>query len=182
MGIVDQHHLLFRLPIPELKTYSFKRPFQLQHCQWSCTQAYFWILHSYTVARNVPGLVPGLMYLYWVSSIWAGREMNRRQTYEQANKVFDKAMKLEQEFGEYFTGENLDCSWMTGDDIRTHIFCEEKCTGSNHFSPIAVQVLLDLEEGRMGARQGMWGLGAEPHVKWSTPVPVLTKDFKRRRL
>lgn len=34
-----------------------------------------------------------------------GREMNRRQTYEQANKVFDKAMKLEQEFGEYFTGE-----------------------------------------------------------------------------
>lgn len=40
--------------------------------------------------------------------IWPGREMNRRQTYEQANKVFDKAMKLEQEFGEYFTGENLD--------------------------------------------------------------------------
>lgn len=35
-----------------------------------------------------------------------GREMNRRQTYEQANKVFDKAMKLEQEFGEYFTGEH----------------------------------------------------------------------------
>lgn len=32
------------------------------------------------------------------------REMNKRQTYEQANKVFDKAMKLEQEFGEYFTG------------------------------------------------------------------------------
>lgn len=37
---------------------------------------------------------------------WACREMNRRQTYEQANKVFDKAMKLEQEFGEYFTGES----------------------------------------------------------------------------
>lgn len=36
----------------------------------------------------------------------SGREMNRRQTYEQANKIFDKAMKLEQEFGEYFTGEN----------------------------------------------------------------------------
>ncbi len=32
------------------------------------------------------------------------RELNKRQTYEQANKVFDKAMKLEQEFGEYFTG------------------------------------------------------------------------------
>lgn len=35
-----------------------------------------------------------------------GREMNRRQTYEQANKIYDKAMKLEQEFGEYFTGKN----------------------------------------------------------------------------
>lgn len=33
------------------------------------------------------------------------REMNKRQTYEQANKVFDKAVKLEQDFGEYFTGE-----------------------------------------------------------------------------
>lgn len=32
--------------------------------------------------------------------------MNRRQTYEQANKIYDKAMKLEQEFGEYFTGKN----------------------------------------------------------------------------
>lgn len=32
------------------------------------------------------------------------REMNKRQTYEQANKVFDKAVKLEQDFGEYFTG------------------------------------------------------------------------------
>ncbi|KAL7979605.1 hypothetical protein Chor_004763 [Crotalus horridus] len=40
------------------------------------------------------------------------QEMNRRQTYEQANKVFDKAMKLEQEFGEYFTaivqGDSLE--------------------------------------------------------------------------
>ncbi|KFQ97201.1 Disks large 3, partial [Nipponia nippon] len=39
-------------------------------------------------------------------------EMNRRQTYEQAIKVFDKAMKLEQEFGEYFTaivqGDSLE--------------------------------------------------------------------------
>ncbi|XP_010630457.1 disks large homolog 3 isoform X2 [Fukomys damarensis] len=39
-------------------------------------------------------------------------EMNRRQTYEQANKIYDKAMKLEQEFGEYFTaivqGDSLE--------------------------------------------------------------------------
>lgn len=39
-----------------------------------------------------------------------GREMNRRQTYEQANKIYDKAMKLEQEFGEYFTGMNVESS------------------------------------------------------------------------
>lgn len=32
--------------------------------------------------------------------------MNRRQTYEQANKIYDKAVKLEQEFGEYFTGKS----------------------------------------------------------------------------
>ncbi|CAJ0917311.1 unnamed protein product [Ranitomeya imitator] len=40
------------------------------------------------------------------------REMNRRQTFEQAHKMFDKATKLEQEFGEFFTaivqGESLE--------------------------------------------------------------------------
>ncbi|XP_053486484.1 disks large homolog 3 isoform X1 [Ictalurus furcatus] len=45
-------------------------------------------------------------------SVDALMEMNKRQTYEQANKVFDKAVKLEQEFGEYFTaivqGDSLE--------------------------------------------------------------------------
>ncbi|MFT7810224.1 disks large homolog 3 isoform X1, partial [Arapaima gigas] len=45
-------------------------------------------------------------------SVEALMEMNKRQTYEQANKVFDKATKLEQEFGEYFTaivqGDSLE--------------------------------------------------------------------------
>uniref|UniRef100_A0A671M8W3 Discs, large homolog 3 (Drosophila) n=1 Tax=Sinocyclocheilus anshuiensis TaxID=1608454 RepID=A0A671M8W3_9TELE len=45
-------------------------------------------------------------------SVEALMELNKRQTYEQASKVFDKAMKLEQEFGEYFTaivqGDSLD--------------------------------------------------------------------------
>ncbi|XP_059919017.1 disks large homolog 3 isoform X6 [Gadus macrocephalus] len=45
-------------------------------------------------------------------SVEALMEMNKRQTYEQANKVFDKAIKLEQEFGEYFTaivqGDSLE--------------------------------------------------------------------------
>lgn len=35
------------------------------------------------------------------------REMNKRLTEEQAKKTFDRAMKLEQEFGEYFTGTTL---------------------------------------------------------------------------
>ncbi|XP_068103726.1 disks large homolog 3 isoform X3 [Hyperolius riggenbachi] len=45
-------------------------------------------------------------------SVEALMEMNRRQTFEQAHKMFDKATKLEQEFGEYFTaivqGESLE--------------------------------------------------------------------------
>ncbi|XP_062856559.1 disks large homolog 3 isoform X3 [Trichomycterus rosablanca] len=45
-------------------------------------------------------------------SIEALMEMNKRQTFEQASKVFDKAIKLEQEFGEYFTaivqGDSLE--------------------------------------------------------------------------
>lgn len=32
------------------------------------------------------------------------REMNKRLTEEQAKKTYDRAMKLEQEFGEYFSG------------------------------------------------------------------------------
>ncbi|XP_051506214.1 disks large homolog 3-like isoform X5 [Myxocyprinus asiaticus] len=45
-------------------------------------------------------------------SVEALMELNKRQTYEQANKVFDKAVKLEQEFGEFFTaivqGDSLE--------------------------------------------------------------------------
>ncbi|XP_065127997.1 disks large homolog 3 isoform X5 [Paramisgurnus dabryanus] len=45
-------------------------------------------------------------------SVEALMELNKRQTYEQASKVFDKALKLEQEFGEFFTaivqGDSLD--------------------------------------------------------------------------
>lgn len=32
------------------------------------------------------------------------RDMNKRLTEEQARKTFDRAVKLEQEFGEFFTG------------------------------------------------------------------------------
>ena len=32
------------------------------------------------------------------------REMNKRMSEDQAKKEFDRAIKVEQEFGEYFTG------------------------------------------------------------------------------
>lgn len=32
------------------------------------------------------------------------RDINKRLTEDQAKKTFDRAMKLEQEFGEFFTG------------------------------------------------------------------------------
>lgn len=34
------------------------------------------------------------------------REMNKRMTEEQAKKTYERALKMEQEFGEYFTGKN----------------------------------------------------------------------------
>jgi len=33
--------------------------------------------------------------------------MNKRMTEEQAKKTFERAMKMEQEFGEYFTGKTM---------------------------------------------------------------------------
>ncbi|XP_038632164.1 disks large homolog 3 isoform X6 [Scyliorhinus canicula] len=45
-------------------------------------------------------------------SVQSLMEMNKRQTEEQASKTFDKALKLEQEFGEFFTaivqGDSLE--------------------------------------------------------------------------
>ena len=32
------------------------------------------------------------------------REWNKRMTEDQARKTYDRALKVEQEFGEYFTG------------------------------------------------------------------------------
>lgn len=34
--------------------------------------------------------------------------MNRRMVEEQAKKTFERAVKMEQEFGEYFTGRRRD--------------------------------------------------------------------------
>lgn len=35
------------------------------------------------------------------------REMNKRMTEEQAKKTYERALKMEQEFAEYFTGKHI---------------------------------------------------------------------------
>ena len=51
--------------------------------------------------------------------------MNKRLTEEQAKKTYDRAIKLEQEFGEYFTGK---FPWLPGtmrkDDKLLVLFLE----------------------------------------------------------
>lgn len=46
-------------------------------------------------------LLPSLELTYFSSR----REMNKRMTEEQAKKTYERALKMEQEFGEYFTGK-----------------------------------------------------------------------------
>lgn len=43
-------------------------------------------------------------YIDSLNLVCVSREMNKRLTEEQARKTFDRAVKLEQEFTEYFTG------------------------------------------------------------------------------
>lgn len=45
-----------------------------------------------------------MMQLFMVCWVFC-REMIKRTTEEEAKKLFDRAMKMEQEFGEYFTGK-----------------------------------------------------------------------------
>lgn len=40
---------------------------------------------------------------YYLNIIF-NREMNKRMTEEQAKKTYERALKMEQEFAEYFTG------------------------------------------------------------------------------
>ena len=57
------------------------------------------------------------------------REWNKRMTEEQARKTHDRAMKLEQEFGEYFTGISLhyivsNYNWGNFFTEKVHFFSE----------------------------------------------------------
>lgn len=54
-------------------------------------------------------LISDYRYVVWVEIsdhfLVCCREMNRRLTDEQGRKTYDRAMKLEQEFTEHFTGQ-----------------------------------------------------------------------------
>ena len=60
---------------------------------------------GYAIKRlQVATLYPIAIFLK-PKSVDSIRELNKRLTEEQAQKTYDRALKLEQEFGEYFTGE-----------------------------------------------------------------------------
>lgn len=67
-----------------------------------------WYLQSVSLTECYT-LFPGV--IVWNESLCCSvcvfRNMNKRLTEDQARKTFDRAMKLEQEFGEFFTGTLL---------------------------------------------------------------------------
>lgn len=61
-------------------------------------------MSGYAIKRlQVATLYPIAIFLKPIS-VECIRDLNKRLTEEQAQKTFDRALKLEQEFGEYFTG------------------------------------------------------------------------------
>lgn len=54
-------------------------------------------------------------YIDFISLVCVSREMNKRLSEEQARKTFDRAVKLEQEFTEYFTG------WLPSPNRNSHV-------------------------------------------------------------
>ena len=75
-----------------------------------CPQAKHCILDvsGYAIKRlQVAQMYPIAVFLK-PKSVEAIREMNKRLTEDQAQKTYDRALKLEQEFGEYFTGEQQE--------------------------------------------------------------------------
>lgn len=43
--------------------------------------------------------------IFYIHTLTHCRELNKRITEEQARKTYERSLKLEQEFAEYFTGE-----------------------------------------------------------------------------
>ena len=70
------------------------QPVKTLYPQWQCVfLSHVWIDDSLLC----------IQLLLWFSQ----RDMNKRITEEQARLTYERTMKLEQEFGEYFTGEWL---------------------------------------------------------------------------
>lgn len=58
-----------------------------------------------------------------MSLLCISREMNKRLAEDQARKTFDRAVKLEQEFTEYFTGLSPSPNHNSCLEISVHGFC-----------------------------------------------------------
>lgn len=77
---------------------------------------------GYAIKRlQVATLYPIAIFLK-PKSVDSIRELNKRLTEEQAQKTYDRALKLEQEFGEYFTGEaNENARLANHDEVNDSI-------------------------------------------------------------
>ena len=70
------------------------------------------------------------------------RELNKRATEEIARKTYERAIKLEQEFGEYFTGkQQIICYWQSLRDFINvwDLFSSSSFTFSVIVFPAVVQ-------------------------------------------
>lgn len=79
-------------------------------------------MSGYAIKRlQVATLYPIAIFLK-PKSVDSIRELNKRLTEEQAQKTYDRALKLEQEFGEYFTGKcsrpHVSLHWYSLSDLK----------------------------------------------------------------
>lgn len=72
-----------------------------------CCCSYLCLFPSIVELRCIVFSSMGLQGVHPSSSPVFHREMNKRLTEEQGRKTFDRATKLEQEFTEHFTGEEI---------------------------------------------------------------------------
>lgn len=90
------------------------------------------------------------------------RNVNKRLTEEQAKKTFDRAMKLEQEFGEFFTGSVTNRSAHFAK--YAWFVCGFFSPASSHPSRAAPLIVTPSEcEAIQQARRELWAV-------WSNPV------------
>lgn len=96
--------------------------------------------------------------------------MNKRLTEEQAKKTFDRAMKLEQEFGEYFTGNRKVPNPSRGPEW--HLYAQI----SPHLHMLIVSWICITSEANHCSRLHPSCLTAEPWSWWS-PLSELSLEI-----